>query len=90
MIDEQLHLILSPTLRGDYPTPADIQAIIELHGKIVAGIGYTNNLELVTNNIDGIGIYRWYIGSYSKNDFDTNKNYTIDNMQRLNPGLVGN
>jgi hypothetical protein len=89
MIDEQLHITLSSTLMGDYPTLADIQAIIELYYKLVAGTGYTGNLELVMNNLDGIAAYRWYIGPYTKGDFDSNQHFAIDNMQRLNPGLEG-
>jgi hypothetical protein len=89
MNDEQLHITLSPTLMGDYPTPVDVRAILELYYKIVAGTGYAGSLEVVVNNLDGIGAYRWYIGPNSKDDFDANPNYVMENMQQLNPGLEG-
>jgi hypothetical protein len=89
MNDEQLHITLSPTLMGDYPTPVDVRAIIELYYKIVAGTGYAGSLEVVINNLDGIGAYRWYIGPYSKDEFDAHPDYVMDNRQQLNPGLEG-
>ena len=89
MTNEQMHITLSSTQMGDYPTPGDVRAIIELYYKIVTGTGYAGSLELVINNLDGIGTYRWYIGPYSKDDFDAHPNYVMDNLQQLNPGLEG-
>ena len=85
--DEQMHITLSSTQMGDYPTQEDVRAIIELYYKIVTGTGYAGSLVLVINNLDGIGTYRWHIGPYSKDDFDAHPNYVMDNLQQLNPGL---
>ena len=89
MNDDQMHITLDSTQLGDYPTPDDVTKVIELYYKIVTGTGYTGSLVLVINNLDGIGAYRWYIGPYSKDDFDAHPNYVMDNMQQLNPGLEG-
>jgi hypothetical protein len=89
MTDGQTHITLDSTQQGDYPTPADVRRIIELYYKIVAGTGYAGSLVLVINNLDGIATYRWLISPYSKDDFDANPNYVMENMQRLNPGLEG-
>ena len=89
MTDGQTHITLDSTQLGDYPTPADVRRIIELYYKIVAGTGYAGSLVLVINNLDGIATYRWLISPYSKDDFDANPNYVMENMQRLNPGLEG-
>jgi len=55
----------------------------------VAGTGYAGSLVLVINNLDGIATYRWLVGPYAQEDFDSNPDYVIENMQRLNPGLEG-
>lgn len=89
MTDSQMHITLSPTLLGDYPTPTDVRRIIELYYSIVAGTGYAGSLVLVINNLDGIATYRWLVGPYAQEDFDSNPDYVIENMQRLNPGLEG-
>ena len=89
MTDGQMHITLSATLLGDYPTPTDVRRIIELYYSIVAGTGYAGSLVLVINNLDGIATYRWLISPYVQDDFDANPNYVIENMQRLNPGLEG-
>jgi hypothetical protein len=89
MIDEQLHITLSPTLMGDYPTPVDVRAIFELYYETVDDTGYAGCLEVVINNLDGIGAVRWYIGPYSKDDFDTHPDYVMENLQQLNPGPEG-
>lgn len=89
MTDGQTHITLDSTQLGDYPTPTDVRRIIELYHSIVAGTGYAGSLVLVINNLDGIATYRWLVGPYAQNDFDSNPDYVIENMQRLNPGLEG-
>lgn len=89
MTDGQMHITLSTTLLGDYPTPTDIRSIIELYYSIVAGTGYAGSLVLVINNLDGIATYRWLVGPYAQEDFNANQNYVMENMQQLNPGLEG-
>ena len=89
MTDGQMHITLSPTLLGDYPTSTDVRRIIELYYSIVAGTGYAGSLVLVINNLDGIATYRWLISPYAQDDFDANPNYVMESMQRLNPGLEG-
>ncbi|MCK9570561.1 hypothetical protein M0R72_16555 [Candidatus Pacearchaeota archaeon] len=89
MTNGQTHITLDSTQLGDYPTPADVRRIIELYYKIVAGTGYAGSLVLVINNLDGIATYRWLISPYSKDDFDTQPNYVMENLQKLNPGLEG-
>ena len=89
MTDGQMHITLSPTLLGDYPTPTDVRRIIELYYSIVAGTGYTGSLVLVINNLDGIAMYRWLISPYAQDEFNANSNYVMENMQQLNPGLEG-
>jgi hypothetical protein len=87
--DGQIHITLSPTQIGDYPTLMDVRAIIELYYKTVDGTGYAGSLVLVIKNLDGIGAYRWDVRPYSKDDFDAQPNYVIDNMLKLNPGPEG-
>jgi hypothetical protein len=89
MTNDRIHITLDSTQLGDYPTPEDVRRIIGLYYDIVAGTGYTGSLVLVINNLDGIGIYRWFIGPYSKGDFDAQPNYVMNNMQQLNPDLEG-
>ena len=89
MTDGQMHITLSSTLLGDYPTPENVRGIIDLYYNIVAGTGYTGCLVLVINNLDGIATYRWLISPYSKDDFDAQPNYVMENLQQLNPGLEG-
>lgn len=89
MTDEQLHITLSSTQMGDYPTPADVRAIIELYYKIVAGTGYTGSLTIIINNLDGIGKYQWDVRPDSKTDFDADPDYAIHAMRMLNPGQEG-
>ncbi len=89
MTDSEMHITLGSTQLGDYPTTEDVRRIIELYYDIVAGTGYTGSLVLVINNLDGIGAYRWFIGPYTKEDFDAQPNYVMNNMQQLNPGLEG-
>lgn len=89
MTDGQTHITLDSTQLGDYPTPADVRRVIELYYKIVAGTGYAGSLVLVINNLDGIATYRWLISPYSKDDFDAQPNYVMENLQQLNPGLEG-
>ena len=89
MTDGQTHITLSPTLLGDYPTPADVRRVIELYYSIVSGTGYAGSLILVINNLDGIATYRWLVGPYAQEDFNANQNYVMENMQQLNPGLEG-
>jgi hypothetical protein len=89
MMDEQLHITLSTTLMGDYPKPADIRAIFELYYKTVDDTRYAGCLEVVINNLDGIGTVRWYISPNSKDDFDAHPDYVMENLQQLNPGPEG-
>ncbi len=89
MTDKQLHITLSPTQMGDYPTQADVRAIIELYYKIVAGTGYAGSLTIIINNLDGIGKYRWDVRPDSKADFDDDPDYVILAMRMLNPGQEG-
>jgi hypothetical protein len=87
--DGQTHITLDSTQLGDYPTPTDVRRIIELYYSIVSGTRYAGSLVLVINNLDGIATYRWLVGPYAQDDFDSNPDYVIENMQRLNPGLEG-
>lgn len=89
IIDSQIHITFDSTQLGDYPTLADIGRVIELYYAIVAGTGYTGSLILTIKNLDGIDRYRWFIGPNSKQEFDLNQNYVIDNVQQLNPGPEG-
>ncbi len=89
MTDSEIHITLSPTQQGDYPTFDDVKRIIELYYKILDDTGYAGSLVLVINNLDGIGAYRWFMGLNSREDFYSQPNYVMNSTQQLNPGHEG-